>query len=158
MIFDDELDPSDPPELRRYEQIDPDILLKVTEQCVRSRCSLQNGHKGPHADISPYNGMIYEVWGSDGSQVSAAALKVASQLNRVRDEALEALDEAHFLRVRLQQEYRAVTKEKDPILRMLLDNYDYWPSTSCDLDESGFEESTEEGLRDELMRIFEGDD
>ena len=153
-----DLNPANPPELRRYEHIDPDMLLNVTENCSRSRCSLQDGHEGPHAEISPFTGMIYDVWGTDGAQVSAAALKVAHQINEARNDAMKALDDAHFLRVRLQHEYQTVTKKQDPVLRMLLDEYHYWPTSSYDLESSGFEAETDEGLRDELMRVFEGDD
>ena len=152
-----DLNPANPPELRRYEHIDPDMLLNVTEACSRSRCSLQDGHEGPHAEISPFDGMIYDVWGSEGAQVSAAALKVAMAINRARDEAIAALDEAHSIRLTFQRQYKDVTKEADPILRMLLDEYDYWPDGSYSLEDSGFEASGEE-LRDELMRVFEGDD
>lgn len=153
-----ELDPANPPELRRFEHTDPDMLLNVTESCSRSRCSLQDGHEGPHAEISPFNGMIYDVWGTDGAQVSAAALKVAHQINEARNEAMQALDDAHFLQVKLLREYETVTKKQDPVLRMLLDEYHYWPNSSYDLESSGFEAETDKGLRDELMRIFEGDD
>lgn len=153
-----DLNPANPPELRRYEHIDPDMLLNVTEVCSRSRCSLQGGHEGPHAEISPFTGMIYDVWGADRVQVSEAALRVAHQINEARNAAMKALDDADFLRVRLQHEYRTVTKEQDPALRMLLDEYDYWPISSYNLESSGFEAETDEGLRDELMCIFEGDD
>ena len=152
-----DLDPSDPPELRRFEHTDPDMLLNVTETCSRTHCSLQDGHEGPHAEISPFNGMIYDVWGTDGAQVSEAALRVARKINRVRNEAIAALDEAHMLRHELRQEYKGITKDKDPILRMLLDDYDYWPDRAYDLDESGFEAESDRGLRDEIMRIYEGD-
>ena len=152
-----DLNPANPPELRRYEHIDPDMLLNVTENCSRSRCSLQDGHEGPHAEISPFDGMIYDVWGTDGAQVSESALEVAMAINRARDEAIEALDKAHFIRLTFQRQYRDVTKEADPILRMLLDDFNYWPDGSYNLEGSGFEASGEE-LRDELMRIFEGDD
>ena len=153
-----DLNPANPPELRRYEHIDPDMLLNVTENCSRSHCSLQDGHEGPHAEISPFTGMIYGVWGTDGTQVSAAALKVAHQINEARNDAMQALDDAHFLRVKLQREYQTVTKKQDPVLRMLLDEYHYWPTSAYDLESSGFEAETDKGLRDELMCIFEGDD
>ena len=152
-----DLNPANPPELRRYEHIDPDMLLNVTEVCSRSRCSLQDGHEGPHAEISPFDGMVYDVWGTDGAQVSEPALEVAMAINRARDEAIEALEKAHFIRLTFQRQYRDVTKEADPILRMLLDDFNYWPDGSYNLEDSGFEASGEE-LRDELMRVFEGDD
>lgn len=152
-----DLDPANPPELRRFEIVDPDMLLNVTEECGSRRCSLQEGHEGPHAEIAPLHGRIYDVWGQGGVQVSDEALRVARQINRARDEAISALDEIHFLRVRLHMEHKEIAKEDDPILRMLLDDYEYWPSSALDLDESGFEAEDDDELRSELLDIFEGE-
>lgn len=153
-----DLDPANPPELLRFEHIDPDMLINVTEQCHRSRCSLQDEHEGPHAEIGPYHGMIYDVWGSDGVQVSKEALQVAHAINEARNEAMQALDDAYFLQAHLQNKHKDVTKEDDPILRMILDEYEYWPTTSHSLDTSGFEADTDKGLREELLEIFEDEE
>lgn len=150
------LDPANPPELRRYEKVDPDILLNVTESCRATNCSLQRGHAGPHADINPYTGMIYELWGMGGDTVvSKAALSVARQINEARDNAIEAIDEARRLQFHCRNQYLSVTKEQDPILRMLLDHFSYWPDSSYSLEDSGFEAVDDDDLMQELIEIYE---
>ena len=156
MIGLSELDPANPPELCRYEKVDPDILLNVTESCRATNCSLQRGHEGPHADINPYTGMIYELWGTGHETVvSKTALSVAHQINEARDNAIEAIEEARRLQFDCRSRYASVTKEQDPVLRMLLDHFSYWPDSSFSLEESGFEAEDDDDLMQELIEIYE---
>lgn len=149
----------DMPRIRLWEAVDTDLLRFDSEECQAPKCSLWGDHYGPHADIHPISGRVFDTWG-DGQDsilgprdVSDEVLKVVKEINRYRDEALDAISAAEQIQTEVQLRYSSLSREQDPILYDLLRSRGFWPSEGR-LQESGTENDHDKAIREELIEIF----
>lgn len=139
-------------EIRRYEVVDTDIL-RHDNPCPARRCDLPKGHDTPHAEIHPYSGRVLDVWEAPVWTVSDAALKVAHQINRAREEIADAIQSAWLTKATLHSKYRTLTREEDPALYAILRDRDLWPDEN-DPDNSGFSSDEDDSLREEIVELY----
>lgn len=153
------------PEIRRYEVVDTDLLRFDSEDCQAPKCSLWQCHSGPHAEIHPLSGRVFDTWGDgenyfSAENVSDDAMRVINRINTLRDEAIEAIEAADSYKYEVERKYPDLTFDQDPILYGMLHSRDLWP-TEGHLTFSGTEDSSEQAIREELVEMFgnnEGDE
>lgn len=142
--------------IHRFDTIDTDILKYDGDPCPVRHCDLEEGHDGNHIDVNPYSGLVYYAWDANHRAVSNKALKLARQINSLRDAIIEAVDEASTFRHFVLNENINLDYDDDPALYKMIHDFDIWPHIN-DPSDSGFEGYTDDEIRSELVDLYELD-
>lgn len=139
--------------------VNPDYVSSTKEgECAFTHCTLLPDHDGPHLDAHYISGRVFGIWNNNGpvfgpDDVSDEAIGIVKEVNGLRNKALDAIEAAVHLHMKVSTEYADLTKGQDPILYDLIRSRDFWPSEQ-NLAFSGTEGSSEEAIREELTDMF----
>ena len=145
-------------DVRLWGTVDPDLVAAPGKQtCRHSHCTLLPDHEGPHLDAHPASGRIFGIWFNNEDKfvspddVSNEVVKVVMELNRLRDDAVEAVEEVLGYKARVQAKYVGTTDEH---MKALLMETSLFPHSEHDITYSGTEADSKPGIREELLDIL----
>lgn len=141
---------------RLWGEVDPQFVAgPFQESCRFGPCTLHPEHEGPHLDAHHISGRIFGLWPNNGTvigpeDISDEAVKIVQEINRLRNEAMEAILEAGRFKEEMLLKYEGSTDEHVNALF----NVDIWPNDELSIAHSGTEAGDEAGIREEIIDIL----